>query len=195
MTTQAERRAATRAKIIAAARTHFADAGFENTHTGAILAAAGVSRGAMYHHFESKRELFEAVFIVVSEETIARSLNNRVEAGSPLEELVEACLAWLRFAREPEVTAILLDEGPQVLGWKRARDLEEQSSLGFMKRGLERAVAAGELRADSIDLMARLVNALVAEIALSAIHADPAPTIAEQEAILRRFLAGLRAAE
>ncbi len=166
--------------------------GFEDTHTGDILASAGVSRGAMYHHFQSKRDVFEAVFITVSDETIARSALDRSAGPSPLEDLIEACLAWLRVAREPEVAAILLDEGPQVLGWKRARDLEEQSSLGVMKRGLERAIEAGEIQVGSLDLTARLVNALVAEIALSALHADPAPRAQEQELALRAFLSGLR---
>jgi AcrR family transcriptional regulator len=195
MTTQAERRAATRAKIITAARQHFATTGYDDTHTGEILASAGVSRGAMYHHFESKRDLFEAVFVAVSEDTIAQSMTGRGAGVSPLEDLIAACLAWLRAARQPHRAAILLDEGPQVLGWKRARDLEEQSSLGIMKRGLERAVEAGELRVGSLDLNARLVNALVAEIALSALHADPAPSEQEQEMALRAFLGGLRAPE
>ena len=68
MATQAERRAATRGRLLAVARELFARQGYEATATAQILSEAGVSRGAMYHHFPSKRDVFEAVFVDVSDE-------------------------------------------------------------------------------------------------------------------------------
>jgi len=193
MTTQAERRAATREKLITAAREHFARNGFEDTHTGDILKQAGVSRGAMYHHFPSKRDVFEAVFQAVSDETIARSLKKGGRTQSPLEDLISTCLAWLQAARRPDVASILLDQGPQVLGWVRARDLEAEASLSLMTRALERAVDAGEVEVASVDLTARLLNALMAETALAALHRQPPISAAKQEAVIRQFIEGLRA--
>lgn len=192
MTNQAQRRAATRSKLIAAARKHFARSGYDAARTEDILADAGVSRGALYHHFPGKRDLFEAVFLAESEATIEAAARSAGSGGSPLEDLIEGCLAWMRAARRPEAAAILLDQGPQVLGWTRARQLEEQSSLGLMKRGLERAMHAGETAPASLDLTARLINAALAELALASAQADPPPTIAEQEATLRQLIEGLR---
>lgn len=192
MATHAERRAATRARLIAAAREHFARDGYEGTRTEDILEHAGVSRGALYHHFKSKQELFEAVFVAISDEAIERAARHGGRGASPLEDLISGCLAWLRAVRRPRVATVLLDQGPQVLGWKRARDLEAKSSLALMQRSLERAVAAGEVQVPSIELTARLVNAVLAEAALAALHREPATSAAKQEAAIRQFIEGLR---
>ena len=173
------------------ARELFARDGYEDTPTERILEEAGISRGAMYHHFATKQDVFEAVFLEVSHEAIARAAKRVSRSDSPLEDLVAACLAWLREVRSPEVAAILIDQGPQVLGWKRARDLEARSSLGLMTRGLERAIAAGEIRVPSVELAARLVNAILAEAALAALHREPRTSRATQEASIRQLIEGL----
>lgn len=191
MTTQAERRAATRGKLIAAAREHFVRDGYEGTHTDEILRQAGVSRGAMYHHFSSKQDLFEAVFVDISNETIERAARQVARSQSPLEDLISASLAWLRAARRPDVAAILLDQGPQVLGWKRARDLEAEKSLALMKRGLERAIEAGEVQVPSVEFAARLINAVMAEAALAALHREPAISAAKLEGTIRQLIEAL----
>ena len=190
MATQAERRAETRGRILAAATSRFAAAGYEATSTEAILADAGVSRGALYHHFGSKQELFEAVFVSVSDETIARALDAAGAEASPLEELIRGCLGWIRAVRRPPAAAIVLTEGPRVLGWKRARDLEARTSLGLMVRSLERAIAAGEVRVPSVTLAARYINAALAEAALASLHGERTP-LAEVEASLRQLIGGL----
>jgi AcrR family transcriptional regulator len=189
MATQAERRAATRSRLLDAAEALFVDQGYESTSTEQILAAAAVSRGGLYHHFANKRELFEAVFSRVSDAAIARAARDVDPARSPLEALVEACLAWLREACRPEVAAILIDQGPAVLGWKRARDLEAKTSLALMTRGLTRALAAGEIEVGSVSLTARLLNAVLAEAALSALHEGAVAT--EIEASIRQWVGGL----
>ena len=172
---------------MAAARRLFAADGYDHTTTTAILAEAGVSRGAMYHHFETKRDVFEAVFVDVSDEAIHRSSRAGGGQDSPLEDLILACLGWLHEVRTPEVATLLLDQGPQVLGWERARELEARTSLGLMKTALERAEAAGEIEVRSIDLTARLLNAVLAEAALAALHADTELSPSEQEIEIRRL--------
>ena len=191
MPTHAERRAATREKLIEAAREHFASNGYESTHTNDILEQAGLSRGAMYHHFENKEALFEAVFVAVSDQTIARATQVDRPIDSPLEHLIKSCLAWLRAVRKPETAAILLDQGPMVLGWKRARDLEAKTGLGLMQRSLEAAVVAGEVEVESTELAARMINALLAEAALATLYKQPRVSIAKQESLLRAFISGL----
>lgn len=174
------------------ARECFTRNGYENTSTQEVLERSSLSRGALYHHFKSKQDLFEAVFIAISDEAIEYAVKHGARGKSPLEDLTNACLAWLRAAQRPEVAAILLDQGPMVLGWKRARDLEAESSLALMRQSLERAVAAGELEVHSIPFTARLLNAIVAEAALSSLHDKPRITRATQQATIRQFIEGLR---
>jgi AcrR family transcriptional regulator len=191
MATQRERRETTRSRLIESAFQHFAERGFEATHTEAILEAAGVSRGALYHHFESKQVLFAAVFEHVSSLTIDRALHRGVSGQTPLEALVLGCLAWLREARRPEVASILLDQGPQVLGWVRAREIENRYSLGVMKRSVQAAVDAGELHVASVELTAGVLNAALAELALATLHARGKTKAALVEQTARELVSGL----
>ena len=192
MATQAERRAATRAKLISAARELFARDGYAETHTNDILEYTGLSRGALYHHFANKQELFEAVFVAITDEVIDYAVEHGKRTGSSLESLISACIAWLRAVRKPEAAAILLNQAPQVLGWKRARDLEANSSLLLMTKSLDHAIATGEVQVPSVELAARIINAMLAEAALAVLYGDPATSIAKQEAAIRQFLEGLR---
>ncbi len=187
MATQAERRAATRAKLINAARKLFARDGYAGTHTNDILDYTGLSRGALYHHFQTKQDLFEAVFVAISKEAIEYAVKHGKRNESSLESLISACIAWLRAVRRPEAAAILLNQGPQVLGWKRARDLEASSSLSLMKQSLDHAVTTGEVRVPSVDLAARLINAA----AVAVLHAELAISVDKQEVVIRQLVEGL----
>ncbi len=150
-----------------------------------------MSRGAMYHHFPSKRALFEAVFAEVSTAAIRRALRSGGSGESPLGDLTHTCLAWLREVQDPQTAAILLDLGPHVLGWKRARSLEAETSLGLMEAALERAAAADEIQVASIPVTAQLLNAVLAEAALVAAHGSPAGSSTGLEEAVRQFIAGL----
>ena len=143
MATQQERRRTTRRKLIDAARVRFSADGYQATGTQAILAGAGVSKGALYHHYDSKRALFEEVFEEVAREAIEAAIQAGTVADSPLEGLVETCLAWLREARKPRRSRILLELGPSVLGFERARDIEARYSLRGIEESLRRAEARG----------------------------------------------------
>ncbi|MEM6583418.1 MAG: TetR/AcrR family transcriptional regulator, partial [Pseudomonadota bacterium] len=109
MATNKERRESTRANILAAARECFTVDGYENTHTSSILERAQISRGAMYHHFSGKRDVFEAVYVSMVEESIEHALGATRGSGSPLEDLISACIAWLNWVRNPAVAAILIE--------------------------------------------------------------------------------------
>ena len=192
MPSQAERREKTRTNLIQAARLFFAENGFEETHTGDILEEVGVSRGAMYHHFATKKDMFEAVFIHESEETIARANKGLKASDSPLEDLIQSCFRWLKVVQDPVSAAILLDQGPKVLGWQRARDLESKSSLDLMRRGLARSIEAGEIAVPSVELTARILNAIMAEAALAHLFGQPKTSRQTQEANIRLFIEGLK---
>lgn len=191
MATQSERRAATRSSLISSAEKLFVNQGFEGTSTDDILAAAGVSRGAMYYHFPTKRDVFEAVFVASAEGAIKRSRRAAQQSESPLESLINSCLSWLKEVRKPDIAAILIDQAPQVLGWERARDLEAESSLGLMTAGLRAASEAGEIAVPSIEIAARFLNAVLAEAALVAMHSERPIPQEELEASIRHLIMGM----
>ena len=191
MATQSERRAATRTSLITSAEKLFVNQGFEGTSTDDILAAAGVSRGAMYYHFPTKRDVFEAVFVATSDGAIRRSGRAAKKSESPLESLINACLSWLKEVRKPQIATILIDQAPQVLGWERARDLEAETSLGLMSAGLKAASEAGEIDVPSIEIAARFLNAVLAEAALVALHGGKRVSQKDLEASIRQLITGL----
>lgn len=194
MPTQAERRAATRSAIVDAASERFGREGYAATSVDDILADAGVSKGALYHHFASKEDLFAVVFVATSTTAIRRAGDNVGDGAAPLDALINGCLGWLEVVADPVIGRILLVDGPSALGWDRARTLEEATSLGVVRRGLARAVEAGDLNLHSIDVAARLINACLAEAALSTVVGSPgagedADAVA---ATVRQMIEGLR---
>src|SRR5918999_1862719 len=158
---RSERGRATRERLIAAAREQFGARGYEATSIEAILETAGVKRGALYHHFESKQALFDAVLDqVVSEVARAAAEAARAETD-PVESLRAGCTAWLRMALDPAVQRIALVDPPGVVGWTRWRELDEQHILGGLRRNLQLIAADERLPAGDVDLLAHIVLAAV----------------------------------
>ena len=116
--TKAAQREATVAALTAAARALFAERGYADVGTEEIVQRAGVTRGALYHHFKGgKEDLFRAVLIQVSAETTSRVLAAASAAGDPWDELVWRDRGVPRLLGHPEVQRIVLVDGPAVLGW------------------------------------------------------------------------------
>jgi AcrR family transcriptional regulator len=124
--TQAERTEATRGRLIATARRLFAEKGFAATSTEEILGEAGVSRGALYHHFPSKTDLFQASFEAVEDELTAGVLQVATDSGEtdPMRVLEVGFAAFLDQCTNPEVQRIVMLDGPTVLGWDRWHELD-----------------------------------------------------------------------
>ena len=113
MSTRAEQRAATRARLVAAARERFAEHGYAAVSLPEVVAAAGVTKGALYHQFASKRDLFRAVLADVQAQVAAEVEAAAARSGS----LLAGCEAFLRASTAPGVERIMLVDGPAVLGW------------------------------------------------------------------------------
>lgn len=191
MATQAERRERTRAAIVDAAAKLFADQGFAATSITDILAASGVSRGALYHHFAGKDEVFVEVYRLVSSDAVDRATRAARNADTRLGVLIGACLAWIDITAEAPLAQILFVEGPKALGWDRCRDLEESASLGKVRGGLKLAARAGEIGDRDLDLTARLINAALAEAALSIHRQEPRATRAAAGRSITALISGL----
>lgn len=185
MPTQSQRRLETRARLMEAARTIFVRDGFEGASMEAVLSEASASKGALYHHFEGKLDLFAAVFEAVSREAIAQP---RPRArGTPESRFADACFQWLKAIEAPDIRAILIDLGPRVLGFARAREIEDANSLDAMRAG---AYAMGASRSKSTDMAIRLLNSGLGELALMRAR-DGAPSDREARRLIGALIRGL----
>lgn len=194
MATQQERNEATRSLIVSAARSLFLRDGVDATPTEAILTEAGISRGALYHHFASKRDVVAAVYELEAADVIRRAAASAEPADSAIETLIRTCLAWLREARKPAVARLLLQDGPAVLGIQQCREIEARHSLGRTMSGIEAAQDAGEVEVVSIELTARVLNATLGELAVVLSRDRSRATLADADAIVRHMIESLRPA-
>lgn len=174
---------ATRGRLIAAATDLFAERGFEATSIEAVLNAANVSRGSLYHHFPSKEALFEAVLLAVEARVGAATAAAGMEAGatSARDLLRAGCIAWIQLAAEPDVRRIVLIDAPSVVGWTRWRQIEEDAPLGLIKGVMQAAANEGALDADLVEVYAHMVLATINELALYVARAGD-PAVAQQTA-------------
>jgi AcrR family transcriptional regulator len=192
--TQAERRAATRAALIAAGRTRFAERGYENVSSEEIAAAAGVTRGALYHHFDGKRELFAAVFEEVEAELVASFDLSGLDGEDPLGVLIAAADQFLDLSLDSEVQRIALLDAPAVLGWEAWHEAEKRYGLGLIEAGLTTAIAAGQVGPLPVAEVALMLLGAMIEAALQLTRAEDQALARERTGTaLRALLEGLRA--
>jgi AcrR family transcriptional regulator len=192
--TQAERTAATRTALIAAARDLFATDGYAGVGTEAIVRAAGVTRGAMYHQFTDKQDLFAAVFEAVEADLTARIDSVVSESGvsDPLELMHLGAAAWLDACADPEVHRIVLIEAPAVLGWERWREIGLRYGMGLVRGLLEYAIGVGRLPAQPVEPLAHVLIGALDEAALYLARSeDRVRTRAEVGAVLDALLDAL----
>ena len=163
---------ATRAALIDVATDLFATNGYDATAIPTVLAAAGVSRGALYHHFESKEALFEAVLKSVEAQTMVKVTRAARDAADPLDGLRRGCAAYLAMCRDPVVRQISLIDAPAVVGWERWREIDEQHAFGLVKAAIAAIAADGRVKPELVDVMAHMVLAALLEVALLVARAD-----------------------
>ncbi len=171
---RSEKGRATREALIAAARELFGSHGYDGTSIEAILEGAGVARGALYHHFATKADLFDAVLDRETAGLAEASARAARSAGEPLESLRAGCDAFLRQALDPAVQRIALIDPPAVVGWVRWRALDKQHTLGGLRASVRRFADAGRVDQSQVDMLAHMLLAAVGEVAMFvATAADP----------------------
>jgi AcrR family transcriptional regulator len=193
---QEDRSATTRAALVAAARPLFAERGFGGVGTEEIVRAAGVTRGALYHQFEDKTELFAAVYEAVEQE-VSTGLGQRIDGTGvtdALELMRMGAAAWLEAASDPEVQRIVLLDAPAVLGWERWREIGMRYGMGLVESVLAHAVETGVIPSQPVAPLAHVLIGAMDEAALYIARSDePEQARKEMTAVVDRLVAGLAA--
>ncbi len=196
--TQVERSEATRSELLAVARRLFGERGYADVGTEEIVRTAGVTRGALYHHFESKRELLAAVYEQVEAE-ITEFIATEAFAGesaptNPLEALHRGTDLFLDACLEPDVQRIVLLDAPSVLGWDRWREIASRYGLGLIEASLQAAIDAGSIPAQPVRPLAHVLMGALDEAAMVVARAeDDGRTRREVGETLSRLLDALAA--
>ena len=192
---RAEHAADTRESLLTAARAQFAAHGFDGTGTEQIVAEARVTRGALYHHFRDKADLFRAVMAQAAGDVATRLIDEQLaaDAESPLAEIREGVSAFLDVCVGGDFQRIVLVDGPRVLGSEAWDDLVERYGRSILEEWLTRCVQAGDLDPVPVRSLARVLIAMLTEASLAIARADdPAAERAELGEVLDRILTGLR---
>jgi|SRR5215207_6409721 len=184
---------ATREALIQAALELFTKRGYAAVGTEEIVTRAKVTRGALYHHFTDKRDLFRAVFERVEGDLMER-IGARMEATEDPRGLMLAGMrSFLDACEEPAVKQISLTDAPAVLGWQEWREIDNRHGLGLTRAALQGAVEAGALRPIAVEPMAHLFVAALSEAAFVIAYSDqPRKARAEVEQALVELIEGLR---
>jgi AcrR family transcriptional regulator len=192
--TKAQQREATTARLIEVACAIFTRDGYANAATEEIVQQAGVTRGALYHHFGSKEGLFQAVL-----NEVQRQVGGRIEAATAghhdiQAQLIAGCSAFLEASLDPQVQRIMLIDAPAVLGWSLWRELDAQYSMKSLREALEALMAEGSLPRLPLDALTHLLSGAMNEAALWIAQApDPQAALAEGVEALTYLLKALRA--
>lgn len=187
--------AETRAKLTAAARHAFGTVGYADASMDDFTAAAGLTRGALYHHFGDKKGLLEAVILQIDAEMSERLWAVSARAQDPWQGFVDECIAYLEMALEPEIQRIVLRDGPAVLGdpWNWPT---QSACIRAMTEGLRRLVEDGTLVDIDPEAAARLINGATIHAAQWIANADDPEAVAPRAVkATKAMLEGLRSGE
>ncbi|HXW34931.1 MAG TPA: helix-turn-helix domain-containing protein [Acidimicrobiales bacterium] len=185
----------TRVALLEAARKLFGEQGYAGTSTEEIVARAGVTKGALYHHFTDKEALFRGVFEQVERETSDQAVAEFLQPDA-WEALVSGCKLWLDAHLDPAVRQIALTDARAVLGWETARSIETRFSTVALRGALRKAMHAGVLEPAPLRPLALvLAGALNEGCQYVAEALDQAAARDEVAGIIVKLLSGMRKPE
>jgi len=184
--------ATTRAALVAAAREIFGRKGFTDTSLDEVVAQAGVTKGALYHHFSGKEDLFAAVY-----EQMSHDVSDAVVAEflrpDPWEALLIGCDLWIDAHLDPAVQRIAMRDARAVLGWEIVREVETRFGAVPLRGVLRRAVRTGIIDQQPLRPLALTIKGALDEACFYVADADDTDAaLTEVRAIVRHLLAGLR---
>jgi AcrR family transcriptional regulator len=193
MNVKARQSEATRARLVRVARDLFARRGYTDVATEEIVRRAGVTRGALYHHFRDKRDLFQAVVEEIEQEVMQKVAETALAEGDPWEQQTAAIGAYLDVCLEPAVQRIVLTDAPSVLGLAAWREIEAKYGLALVEAGLRSVMDAGYIEEQPVEPLAHLLLGALTEGGLLIGRAEDRQAARRQVGEgLSRILLGLR---
>jgi AcrR family transcriptional regulator len=184
--TQRERSEATTAELVAAARELFAADGYAATLMDDVVERAGVTKGALYHHFDGKAELFEAVFELEQRRLAEILMRAYSSKRHHWEGFYAACEAYFDAVLDPSVQRITLLDAPSVISWERMREIKDRHTVAILRRCLDIAVDRDLIAQRPLEPLVRMLTGAIAEAAMLVARAE------DQRTATREVLAELR---
>ena len=192
--TKAGQREATTRALVGKARRLFANRGYANVSLNEIVAGAGVTKGALYHLFAGKEDLFRVVVQDVHQDVASRVASAAPDAD-PWTQLLTGCEMFLRASTEPGIQQIMLIDAPAVLGWGVWRELDAATSMQQLDAVLRELMDKGVIVEQPAAPLVHLLSGAMNEAALWLAHsADRERDLADVMAVLGRMLLALRGA-
>lgn len=169
---QAERSQATTTGLVATAQHLFGRDGFHATSIEDIARESGMTKGAVYHHFSGKSELFRTVFILQEQQLAQMIASASAQTADPWEGVRQGSRAFLQACTDQQVRQIILLDGPAVLGWEEVRAIEYQHTLELVRKGLTAAAAQEKITPGDITIRAHLIFGALCEAGMLIARAD-----------------------
>jgi AcrR family transcriptional regulator len=192
-TRRAEQSEATKRALVRVARKLFASRGYTATPIEEIARRARVTKGALYHHFNDKQDLFRAVFEDVEQQIIEKVAAAAAAEPRPERHLEVGCEAFLDACRDRDVRQIVLLDAPSVLGWETWHELDAKYGLALVATALTFAMDAGYIEKQPIQPLAHVLLGALNEAALAiALAHDTNNARAEMGATIKRLIKGLQ---
>lgn len=178
---QAERSEATRGELLRVARELFTDVGYADASIEDVSERAGVTKGALYHHFRNKLDLFQAVFEELEKELVEKTV---IAASAAKDDHWEAMRlgvrAFLEACQDPAARRIVLIDGPSVLGWEKWREIDARYGYAVTAGALEAAMGSGVITKRPVEPLAHIFLAALSEAALQIARSDDRASAMEE---------------
>ena len=189
---RAEQREQTRRELLRESRRLFATQGYGATGLSQIVESAGVTKGALYHHFDSKDGLFRAVLEEVQQHVASIVVTSADAHNDPWMRLTVGCRAFLTACVDPEIQQIMLVDGPAVLGWNEWRVLDEAASARHLTEALSTLIEQGIIARQPVEPLAHLLSGAMNEAALWLATTENPGDLADTLTALFQMLEALR---
>jgi AcrR family transcriptional regulator len=200
-TTRAKRRisrrqeysSSTRRALLKSAADLFAERGYAGTSLDEVVSAARVTKGALYHHFQGKLALFQAVFDHIESTAVKQITADVRREKDPWDKALTAVASFLQVCQQPEYRRIVMQEGPVVLGFDRWRESEERSTYGLVHEMVRRVLRQYDVEGTLLETFTRVFYGAMSSAGIAVSDAEDAEAASRDVAtVISLMLAGLR---
>jgi AcrR family transcriptional regulator len=200
-TTRAKRRisrrqeysSSTRRALLKSAADLFAERGYAGTSLDEVVSAARVTKGALYHHFQGKLALFQAVFDHIEGTAVKQITADVRREKDPWDKALTAVASFLQVCQQPEYRRIVMQEGPVVLGFDRWRESEERSTYGLVHEMVRRVLRQYDVEGRLLETFTRVFYGAMSSAGIAVSDAEDAEAASRDVAtVISLMLAGLR---